>query len=205
MVNVAVEGESDRGVATAVVRAAGKSVGIVRVAGGKSRLDPLIPKYNRAAVQHPWVVFRDSDSVCPVMLRQQLSVPIAAWNAAFCLRIAHSMSEAWLLSDPDAFARYFKVPRGRVPSDPEALPHAKRTLLALCSDSRSRSIRSEVVSRAGEPGPLFVAHMNDFATDAWNAQKAAERSASLRRAIAAIRSLPESGRDGEAASTVLLH
>ncbi|MCJ1704652.1 hypothetical protein [Rathayibacter sp. VKM Ac-2926] len=190
MVNVAVEGESDRGVASAVVRAAGRSVGLIRVAGGKSRLDPLIPKYNLAAVQHPWVVFRDSDAACPVSLRQELTATIAAPNEAFCLRIAHSMSEAWLLSDTDAFAHYFAVPRGRVPADPEAFPHAKRTLLSLCSESRSRAIRSEVVSVAGGAGPLFVAHMNAFAGERWNARDAAERSQSLRRAIAAIRALP---------------
>lgn len=70
----------------------------VRVAGGKTWLDPLIPKFNIAA-RHPWVVFRDSDSQCPVILRARLTAAISLWHPQFCLRIAHSMSEAWLLAD----------------------------------------------------------------------------------------------------------
>jgi hypothetical protein len=193
VINVAVEGESDRGVAGSVVRAAGRSVRLIRVAGGKSRLDPLIPKYNAASIQNPWVVFRDSDSDCPVALRTRLTSGIAVPSPSFCLRIAHSMSEAWLLSDPDAFTRYFKVARSRIPSAPESLLHAKRTLLALCADSRSRAIREEVTASGGGPGPLFVAHMNDFASDHWDANRASERSESLRRAIWAISTLPEAG------------
>ena len=99
MINVVVEGESDREVAKAVVAHAGHWVHQVRVAGGNTRLDPLIPKYNIAAAQHPWVVFRDSDSQCPVILRTRLTAGISSWHPQFCLRIAHSMSEAWLLAD----------------------------------------------------------------------------------------------------------
>jgi len=49
MINVVVEGASDRGIARAVVRAAGREVGKIVAKGGKTRLDPDIPKYNRPA------------------------------------------------------------------------------------------------------------------------------------------------------------
>lgn len=142
MINVAVEGEPDREVASAVVRAAGRSVNLVRVAGGKTRLDPLIPKYNRASVQTPWVVFRDSDSVCPVALREDLGAGIAEWHPSFSLRIAHSMSEAWLLADPVSFSSFFSVPRNQYPPT-----------LSLCGTRRGLSLLS---ARVRDP-PLCAA------------------------------------------------
>ncbi|RUP33736.1 MAG: hypothetical protein EKK51_04135, partial [Mycolicibacterium sp.] len=108
MINAAIEGESDRGVADAIIRAAGHDVGRIIAQGGKSKLDPLIPKYSVAAKFDPWVVFRDSDTECPVKLHQRLTSGITA-PATFLLRIAHTMSEAWLLADRDGFANYFGV------------------------------------------------------------------------------------------------
>ena len=190
MINVAVEGESDREIARVVVRVAGKDVNLVRVARGKSRLDQLIPKYNRASTQTPWVVFRDSDAECPVVLRAKLAAGINRWESGFVLRIAHSMSEAWLLADPDGFSEYFNVPRSRIPSDPELLRHAKQKVLALCAGSRSRLIRQDMTSNGSEIGPLYVAHVNEFASTVWNPTEAALASDSLRRAIERIRDLP---------------
>ncbi|AZZ57012.1 hypothetical protein C5E08_14620 [Rathayibacter iranicus] len=192
MINIAVEGESDREMASAVAREAGKSVNKVRVAGGKTRLDPLIPKYNNASAQTPWVVFRDSDSRCPVSLRAELGAQISRWNASFSLRVAHTMSEAWLLADAEAFSSYFAVSRARVPVDPEALPHATRTLLALCADSRSAAIRRDVTASGGAIGPLFVSRINDFASTVWRPALAVGRSDSLRRAVNRIRELDSS-------------
>lgn len=190
MINIAVEGESDREVAKSVVRAAGREVNRVLVAGGKSKLDPRIPNYNRASVQFPWVVFRDSDSVCPVTLRARLTVGILEWHPQFSLRIAHSMSEAWLLADRDTFSDFFSVPRNRIPDDPESLPHAKQTLLALCAQSRSRVIRRDVTAVGGQTGPLFVARVNEFASTTWRPTAASASSDSLQRAIERIRELP---------------
>lgn len=190
MINIAVEGDSDREVARAVVTYAGQRVHQVRVAGGKNKLDPLIPKYNVASAQFPWVVFRDSDSQCPKLLRARLTAGISSWHPQFSLRIAHSMSEAWLLADRDGFADYFRVPAARIPRDPEELPNAKQTLLGLCGRSRSRTIREEVTVSGTRPGPLYVTRINEFASTAWNVAEAASASESLRRAVHRIRQIP---------------
>lgn len=189
MINVAVEGESDRGAAEAVVAASGGTVARVVVAGGKTKLDPKIAKYCAAARQVPWVVFRDSDGQCPVELRSQLASRITTPNSKFALRIAHSMTEAWLMADTAAFARFFRISAARVPSDPEALAHAKHSLLRLCEASSSRVIRRDVVSPDGQTGPLYVSRLNEFALGHWNVGTAAENSPSLARAVAAIRTL----------------
>lgn len=191
MINLVVEGASDVEVAKAVVTGANHSVNRVLVTRGKAKLDERIANYNRAAVQFPWVVFRDSDAVCPVRLREQLTQRVGEWNSKFSLRIAHSMSEAWLLADRDRFAEYFGVPASRVPAEPEALPHAKRTVLALCATSRSRAIRGDMTFGGDQVGPLYVPRINEFASTVWQPLEAAESSESLRRAIDRIRELPE--------------
>lgn len=187
--NVVVEGESDREAAKAIVRATGRSVAKVVVAGGKSRLDPRISNYNQAARRSSWIVFRDSDGACPVQLRDQLAAKITAWSPNFSLRIAHSMTEAWLLADRDGFADFFRIRVGRVPTHPENLPHAKRELLRLCADSRARTIRQDMVRSSGEIGPLYVSRINEFASTRWDVAAAAANSESLARAVRSVQGL----------------
>lgn len=189
MINIAVEGDSDREAAAAIVRYAGREVGKVRVAGGKSKLDPLVPKYVIASRFEPWVVFRDSDSQCPVDLRRRLLPDNVGTDSRFSLRVAHSMTEAWLLADREAFSNYFAVSQARIPEDPEAVPHAKRALLDLVARSRSRTVREDVVAGSGETGPLYVKRLNDFASTVWRPGVAAERSSSLDRAVQRIAAL----------------
>ncbi len=190
MINVAVEGESDTAAAKAIVSSAGREVHRVVVAGGKARLDLKIPKYNTASKHANWVVFRDSDGVCPVEVRNELTAGIAAVGNRFCLRIAHSMTEAWLLADREGFCSYFGVKSGQLPRDPEGIAHAKTALLELCSKSKSKAIRREVVTVDGNTGPLYVTRLNEFASTHWNVATAADNSPSLASAIAAIRRLP---------------
>ncbi len=100
------------------------------------------------------------------------------------------MTEAWLLADRDGFADFFRVRKGRLPPDPEAVPHAKQTLLELCLQSSSRDIRRDVVTADGKTGPLYVSRINEFAAAHWNVGVAATNSPSLARALNAIKALP---------------
>lgn len=185
---VVVEGSSDEWAARRVVEYAGRDVTQVRSTGGASRLDQKISNYSQAARQDPWVVFRDSDSRCPVELRNEL-LERASDNPLFALRIAHTMIEAWLMADREGFADYFRVSVDLVSPEPESLPHAKRALLSLCRHSQSRDIREEVAYDEAHPGPLFVDHLNEFARHHWDVGKAAESAPSLARAIRAIKQL----------------
>lgn len=190
MINVVVEGDSDREAAKAIVVSTGREVAKVIVAGGKTQLDPKIAKYNQAARQSSWIVFRDSDGKCPARLRTELTATIATWSPNFLLRIAHSMTEAWLLADRDGFADFFRVKAGQVPTDPESLPHAKHEVLRLCGSSRARVIRQDMVRSTGETGPLYVNRLNEFASTRWDVTSAAANCDSLRRAIRSIQGLP---------------
>ncbi|WP_157126124.1 hypothetical protein [Nocardia mikamii] len=191
MINVVVEGESDKGVVSSVVRAAGHEIGKVIVRGGKAKIDPLIGKYNQAAARLPWVIFRDSDTHCPVELYKQLTDSVAPLSPLFLLRVVHPMSEGWLLADREGFAEYFNVRVAEVPRNPESLVHPKRTVLQLCSKSRSRSITRDMVALGERAGPRYVVRVNEFAASKWNVENAASNSESLRRALERIRSLPK--------------
>lgn len=77
IINSVIEGSSDIGVAEALISVTGHKVGQHFSKGGKSRLDPAIPKYLAAARYGPdvaWLILRDSDNDCPVHLRQTLIV-----------------------------------------------------------------------------------------------------------------------------------
>ena len=74
-VNVAVAGESDRGMAEALLTHIGLGLERVLVKRGVTHLDKLIPRLAQAGPHQHWVVFRDADTHCPVELRQRLMVP----------------------------------------------------------------------------------------------------------------------------------
>ncbi|MGD8214269.1 hypothetical protein ACQE3C_03895 [Propionibacteriaceae bacterium Y1814] len=101
------------------------------------------------------------------------------------------MTEAWLLADPTNLASFLKVPVSQVPEDPEALPHAKHALLGLCLKSRDRALRRDMARSATTIGPLYPLRLNEFAEQHWDVAAACENSPSLRRAVAAIRELPQ--------------
>lgn len=193
LASVAVEGRSDEGMAIAVLRAAGIDARRVLSADGKTRLDPKIPGYMKAAAFEPWVVFRDSDGVCPVDLRNAVTGGQEE-PERFVLRIACTMTEAWLLGDHSGFADYFCVPAGSLPNDPEVLPHAKSAVLTIMSRSRDRGKRSGMLSEGGTTaGPQYVHHLNTYALSAWNPDVAAQRCPSLARALVRLRRLAETG------------
>ena len=155
---------------------------------GVTNLDRLIPGLGRTSINNPWVVFRDSDGRCPVELRTAL-IGSRPHDGGFELRLACSMTEAWLLADVENFSDHFKIPVQKIPGTPDELPHAKRELLRLCRSSRSRRIRDDMVRANGAPGALYTSRLNEFALECWDVVKARERSPSLHRTIVRLESM----------------
>jgi hypothetical protein len=192
-INYATEGIVDASVAEKLIRLCGAIPGLPRVAGGKTKLDPNIPRYAQSANWLPWLILRDldNDAPCGAELRRALldgDVPL------LCLRIAVRQIEAWLMLDREAIASFLKVPLEKVPANPEELPHAKRAMIDLARHSSSRSIRQALVPREGvgaSEGPEFAAQMLQFARDHWrpDVAAAAQPMSSLARAIECLRSL----------------
>ena len=188
-VSVAVEGESDTGMVGTLLAHVGISLARpCLVKRGVTNLDRLIPGLSRTSINNPWVVFRDSDGRCPVELRTAL-IGSRPHDGGFELRLACSMTEAWLLADVENFSDHFKIPVQKIPRAPDELTHAKRELLRLCRSSRSRRIRDDMVRANGAPGALYTGRLNEFALECWDVVKERERSPSLHRTIVRLESM----------------
>ena len=185
IVSAAVEGPIDEAVMHRLARFTGVTLGTVYGKNGKQRLLQRLGGYNQAARRLPWVVLvdLDADADCAVPFR-------AAWlpqpSAGMCFRVAVREVEAWLLADREHIATFLGVPLGQVPSDPEALPNPKQTVVSLAARSRRRDIREDLVPRPGSGrvvGPAYTSRMIEFTERDWRPEVAAQSAASLRRCV----------------------
>lgn len=120
------------------------------------------------------------------LMAKHLPLPLPP---GFVLRIAVRMLESWLLADASAIAGFLRVPITRLPQNPDADGHPKRTLVTLAQASRSRALRGDLVpvpGTGGLTGGNYSARMSDFIESRWSPVRARVRSASLDRALRAI-------------------
>ena len=182
--NLAVEGLADAVAGRKLLEQGGHAVGTVVVKRGKTELDPLVLRLNRAARHAPWLVLRDADrdgGDCPVRLRQEL-LPEGQDNG-LCLRLPVRSLEAWLLADAEAFSGHFHVRAALVPVAPELEVSAKGALVRACRGSTSRAVRASMCRPDDKPGPGYTPGLTGFVRERWTPLRAAERSPSLARAI----------------------
>jgi hypothetical protein len=111
------------------------------------------------------------------------------------LRIAVHEVEAWLLADPERFAAFLGVPAGSIPTAPETRANPKQSVVEIAGRSRRRDIRADILPRIGSSrreGPGYASRMIEFVLDkpgGWRPEVAASRADSLRRCLAAVRTL----------------
>lgn len=106
------------------------------------------------------------------------------------LRVAVREVESWLLADHEAI-RFLIGSRGRLPQNPDALENPKQSLLQLAKSAK-RDIREDLVVETGtvaSQGIGYNARLGLFVQSHWSPTRAAERSSSLRRAIARLEEL----------------
>jgi hypothetical protein len=194
----AVEGLVDEVVLRRLIRLVGAEPGAIYGRHGKQFLQKNLAAYNCAAESLPWVVLvdLDMDAECAVPFR-------AAWMPRpapyLCFRVAVREIEAWLLADRERLAAFLGVPQRMIPPDPEAVPDPKHLMVSLAQRSRERRLRHEMVPRWGSGrvvGPAYNARLIRFVTDnrkGWRPEVAAQESPSLRRALACLRRLAQTG------------
>jgi hypothetical protein len=190
-VSVGVEGRSDEGAASAIVRACGLSVSGYYGGHGKVPLLRKLPNYNMAAMRSPWLVLvdLDDDGPCPGKKREDW-LPDA--SPFMCFRIAVREIEAWLLADQERIAEFLGVPRSRIPLQPENLEDPKQTLVSIARRSRKRAIREGLVPRVGSGtlvGPTYASDIREFGRTQWRPLVAAESAPHLERCITRVREL----------------
>jgi hypothetical protein len=152
--SLATEGLDDEAAARKICSVLGIPVFVSYPLGGKSKLDPKLPSYNRAAAIAPWLVLRDldADAPCPSELCGRL---IAEKAPALLLRIPVKSIESWLLADPISLSAFLGISQSLIPLNPEVLPSPKLTIVNLARRSRKRGVQAMVPqqSRPLHQGP----------------------------------------------------
>jgi len=189
---VIVEGVTDIPVVTALMRAAGwdEDQFAVRSVNGKGAIDARIQKYWEASQIIPHVIFRDVDydeGACPVALRSALSSKIPGDSPNLLIRIVDQCIESWMLADRRGIAEFCGVSPARVKIPAS---HHKSYLLSMFREAKLKDAVAHVDNELGF-GPAYELHVQRFMTTAWNVERAADDSPSLRRALQRLRDLRE--------------
>ncbi|WP_146744899.1 hypothetical protein [Herbaspirillum rubrisubalbicans] len=159
-------------------------------AGGFGPFRSKIEKMNEVAARSmPVLMIADGDQdTCPV--RQ-----IGSWKPRhqaprLQIRLAVREAESWLLADHTAFADFAGISEAAIPRSPDEIVDCKSALLRLISRSRKRILRDEML-REGQikPGLGYNFHLISFIENNWVAERAAERSQSVARAIPRVREI----------------
>jgi len=197
---VACEGVVDEAILRRLLEEVGAEASRVYGRNGKEQLRRQIRGYNEAARRFPWVVLVDlnDEADCPPPLVEAW-VPEPAPH--LCFRVAVREVEAWLMADPERFARFLSVARSRLPAEPEGIEDPKETVVSLARRSRRRAIREDIVPRPGSGrtvGPAYSSQLIEFVADrddGWRPGVAAENAESLDRCIRRLTGLEESWRE----------
>ena len=134
--------------------------------------------------------FMDSKSPCPVAARNRyLGEQAAAMHPNFLLRFAVNELESWLLADHRNFAKLLKVRADKIASQPDMLPDPKKYIAELARLSPKKTIKADLISATGRQGRLYLPIMVKFVNEVWDIEAAMQRSPSLNRCVARLRSL----------------
>ncbi|MBI2718921.1 MAG: hypothetical protein HY245_04690 [Rhizobiales bacterium] len=194
-INYACEGRIDSAIAKRLILHVGGKIGIPREAGGKSKLDPLVPKFLNAArhQQMKWLILRDldRDGHCAPELRGKLLVDD---DPHLCFRIAVRQAESWLMADFRKMAEFLRVSENRIPTSLDQVENPKEMLVSLARRSRRSDVKTALVPhpRSGlSTGPEYASWMASFAAKHWNLADAvnSQRSPSLTKAISRLQEL----------------
>jgi hypothetical protein len=158
---------------------------------GVTKLIPEFPRFIEQAKFQPVLCIADTDGKCVKEL-------LAKWlpqtlPLKFCLRLAVAEAESWLIADRKSIANYFGIPEKHVSKTPDEETDPKRHLLNLARKSKNRDLRLEMVSQTDQSkqGTGYNPRLRHFVKVHWSAQRAAENSPSLARALLRIAKLAE--------------
>ncbi len=157
---------------------------------GVTKLLPALLRYaEQARHVQPVLCVADTDGQCAVTLRSAWLQ--SAGHARFVLRLAHTEAESWLLADREGFSHALAVPLNKLPQHPDDEVDPKRLVLSLLRRSKERLLRTEVISGTdpSKPGTGYNLHLGAFVRTHWNAQRGAQCSPSLARALKRVQAL----------------
>ena len=158
---------------------------------GVTKLAPEFPRFIKEAKFQPVLCIADTDGKCVKELLSKWLPNTLPRN--FCLRLAVTEAESWLIADRKAIADYFSIPEKHISKTPDEEIDPKRHLLNLARKSKNRDLRLELVSQTdhSKQGTGYNPRLRQFVKTNWSAQRAAENSPSLARALLRIAKLAE--------------
>ncbi|WP_375403782.1 hypothetical protein [uncultured Sphingomonas sp.] len=187
VINTATEDELSEVVAVKLVREVvpGGTVGLKLRKGGVGYLRSSFSKFCQMAQREHVLLLADLD-------RQPCaSGLIAIWSGNESLpdkllfRVPVREIEAWLLADRQGMAELLGISEAGLPSEPDTLSDPKQVLLNAARNA-ARSIRSELIASRGAlalQGLGYNRILSQYVDTLWSIDRAAGRSASLRRAV----------------------
>lgn len=184
MITVLVEGDTDVPFVARLCEASGFEMRAPRIAGGKHRLDPLVPGFARAAKGSPHLVVRDLDldADCPAEWIDRHAPPSS--GRYFMLRLAVRAVEAWFLADREAASAALHLAAQKIPRNPDEEPDPKRAIVNLARRSSKPSIQRALIPAPGssrKAGPGYETWLLG-AAERWSLARAEVNSPSLARA-----------------------
>lgn len=160
----------------------------------KKGITKLIPEFSRFVKQakfQPVLCIADNDGKCVKELLDKWLPKALPRN--FCLRLAVVEAESWLIADRKSIADFLGIPEKHVSKTPDNEADPKRHVLNLARKSTNRELRLEMVSQTdiSKQGTGYNPHLCHFVKTYWSAQRAADNSPSLARAILRIAKLAQ--------------
>ena len=146
--------------------------------------------YCELAQHHHVFILTDLDrDACPPSLRRKWinsAKLIEPLPAKMSFNIAVTEVEAWLLADHVNLSNYLGVPTHSLPGDTE-IADPKELLLHCVQQHGNRVAKNELLPKGNSKVGLgYNAHLGRFVMEHWDFNGAAERNASLRRAVERI-------------------
>jgi hypothetical protein len=141
-----------------------------------------------ACAQRPYLVLVDLDRVdCAPNAIKKWNIPSSLNH--FIFRIAVRETETWLLGDRNHFAEYFRIPKEKIPYNPESVEDPKEFIVNSVRRYGNVRLKRSVVPEQGSSAKIgkgFVSEMVKFAIEKWNVLEAKKCTDSLQRFINAV-------------------
>jgi hypothetical protein len=191
-INLAVEDTLSEAVARRLLEDSPRDyfVGTCYMRQGSGYLRKMIKGFNNAAKSTPFFVLTDLDrSECPPALIEEWLPAPKEPNLLF--RVAVREIESWILGDTAGLSRFLRVRPVGIPADVDSVRDPKSLLIRIARGSPSRQMVRDLVPAPGTTsvqGPGYNMRLEQFVSAQWHPQRAAVRSASLRRTLDRIAS-----------------
>ena len=164
----------------------------IRVTAGFGAMKRDLCAYNSAARSRPYIVLTDLDNtVCPSALIEDWFRGIHR-QSGLLFHVAIREVESWVLADRQSVANLLRVQANLIPSDPDALPDPKQTIISLAKRPKRKDARQALIPIGNaKQGPDYNNFLGDFVSSSWQVPVAETLSPSLARAVARIRNFAE--------------